>query len=49
MLSKLDSDLGLTEQVAQALCDRRRKASCIHDAVSIVRQRAYGLALVTRT
>lgn len=45
LLRQADRRLGLTERVAKALCDPRRKASCIHDALSMVRQRVYGLAL----
>ena len=45
LLRQADRRLGLTERVAKALTDPRRQASCVHDAVSIVRQRVYGLAL----
>ncbi len=45
LLRDADRRLGLTERVAKALTDPRRQASCVHDAVSIVRQRVYGLAL----
>lgn len=45
LLRQADRRLGLTERVAKALSDRRRQASCVHGAVSIVRQRVYGLAL----
>ena len=45
LLRQADRVLGLTERVAKALCDPRRKASCRHDALSIVRQRVYSLAL----
>lgn len=45
LLREADRKLGLTERVAKALTDPRRQASCVHDAVSIVRQRVYGLAL----
>ena len=45
LLRQADRRLGLTERVAKALCDPRRKASCRHDTLSIVRQRVYGLAL----
>jgi hypothetical protein len=45
LLRQADRALGLTERVAKALTDPRRQASCVHDAVSIVRQRVYGLAL----
>ena len=45
LLRDADRRLGLTERVAQALSDPRRQASCVHDALSIVRQRVYSLAL----
>ena len=45
LLRQADRRLGLTERVAKALCDPRRQASCTHDALSIVRQRVYALAL----
>ena len=45
LLREADRRLGLTERVAKALTDPRRQASCVHDALSIVRQRVYGLAL----
>ena len=45
LLRQADRALGLTERVAQALIDPRRRASCRHDALAIVRQRVYSLAL----
>jgi len=45
LLRQADRALGLTERAAKALVDPRRQASCAHDALSIVRQRVYGLAL----
>ena len=45
LLRQADRALGLTEQVAKALIDPRRRASCRHDALAIVRQRVYSLAL----
>ena len=45
LLRQADRHLGLSERVARALWDPRRKASCRHDALSMVRQRIYGLAL----
>ncbi len=45
LLRQADRALGLTERVAKALSDPRRRASCRHDALAIVRQRIYGLAL----
>ena len=37
--------LGLTEAVARALSDPRRRKSCIHDVHALVRQRVYAVAL----
>ena len=45
LLREADRRSGLTRRVAKSLTDPRRQASCVHDAVSIVRQRVYGLAL----
>ena len=45
LLQKADRYLGLCESVARALGDSRRSASCQHDALSLLRQRVYGLAL----
>ncbi len=45
LFRQADRMLGLTERVAQALIDPRRRASCRHDALAIVRQRDYALAL----
>ncbi len=45
LLRQADRMLGLTKRVAQALSDPRRLASCCHDALAIVRQRVYSLAL----
>jgi len=45
LLQQVDRHLGLTEAVARALLDPRRQASCDHDALSLLRQRVYGLAL----
>jgi hypothetical protein len=45
LLRQVDRVLDLSEAVAQALGDGRRQASCWHDAVSMLRQRVYGLAL----
>lgn len=45
LLREADRRLGLTERLAKALTDPRRQASCVLDAISIVRQRVYGLAL----
>ena len=45
LLRAADRRLGLSAQVARALHDPRRQASCTHDVRSLVRQRLYGLAL----
>lgn len=45
LLRRADRALDLTERVANALTDTRRQASCTHDALSIISQRVYGLAL----
>ena len=45
LLRQADRYLGLTEAVARALSDRRRRKSCIHDAQALVRQRVYAVAL----
>ena len=45
LLQKADRYLRLCESVAAALGDSRRSASCDHDALSLLRQRVYGLAL----
>jgi hypothetical protein len=45
LLRQADRALGLTEAVAKVLADPRRRASCEHDVLSLVRQRVYGLAL----
>lgn len=45
LLRSADRRLGLSAQVARALHDPRRQASCTHAVRSLVRQRLYGLAL----
>jgi hypothetical protein len=45
LLRQADRRLGLSEAVARVLVDPRRQASVAHDALSLVRQRLYGLAL----
>ena len=45
LLRQADRVMGLTEAVGRALVDPRRRASCEHDLLSLVRQRIYGLAL----
>jgi Transposase DDE domain group 1 len=44
LLQQIDHRLGLCEAVARALTDPRRRASCDHDALSLLRQRVYALA-----
>ncbi len=45
LLRQVDKRLGLSEAVAGILADPRRQASCVHDGLSILKQRLYGLAL----
>jgi len=45
LLRQADRCRGLSEAVARALGDPRRRASCAHDLPSVVRQRLYALAL----
>ncbi len=45
LLRQADRLLSFSESVANALDDPRRRASCQHDAQSLVRQRRYALAL----
>lgn len=45
LLRQADARIGLTQSVARALVDPRRRASCRHSMVSLLRQRIYGLAL----
>lgn len=45
LLGQVDHRLGLSKAVARALEDPRRQASCDHDALSLLRQRVYALAL----
>ena len=45
LLQQADRRLGLSQAVAKALNDPRRRASCQHDLSSLIRQRLYGLAL----
>lgn len=45
LLRQVDQHLGLSAAVAGALDDSRRQASCLHDGVSLLRQRLYALAL----
>lgn len=45
LLSQADRKLGLTTKAARALTDFRRKKSCKHSLLSLLRQRIYGLCL----
>jgi hypothetical protein len=45
LIRQADRKLGLTQRVARALVDPRRKKSCDHRLVHMLRQRVYGLAL----
>ena len=44
LLRQADRRLGLTASIARMLSDPRRKASCEHTVLSMLRQRVYGLA-----
>jgi len=44
LLRQIDKRLGLSEAVSKALRDLRRKASCKHNGLSLLRQRVYALA-----
>ena len=45
LLRQADRRLKLSESIAKALDDPRRRASCQHDTLSLVRQRLYALSL----
>ncbi|MDH3692860.1 MAG: IS1380 family transposase [Gammaproteobacteria bacterium] len=45
LLRQVDHRLGLCAAVAAVLEDPRRQASCVHDGLSLLQQRVYGLAL----
>ncbi len=45
LLREVDRRLKLTEAVAEVISDSRCRERCVHDLVSLVRQRVYGLAL----
>lgn len=45
LLRQADRKLGLTSSVARALTESRRKKSCRHNLVSLMRQRVYGLCM----
>ncbi len=44
LLRQVGKRLGLSEAVSKALQDLRRRASCKHDGLSLLRQRVYALA-----
>ena len=44
LLRQVDTRIGLSKAVAQALEDIRRQASCKHDSLALLRQRVYALA-----
>ena len=45
LVKEADRFLGLTEEIARYLEDFRRKKSCDHSVLSMLRQRIYGIAL----
>lgn len=45
LLRQADRKLGLTSSLARALTESRRKKSCRHSLVSLLRQRVYGLCI----
>ena len=45
LLRQADRMLGLTQKAAALLHDPRRKASCEHRGLDLLRQRVYGIAL----
>ena len=45
LVQQVDKKLSLTKAVARALGDGRRKKSCTHSLLSLLRQRVYGLCL----
>lgn len=49
LLRQVDRQLGLCAAVATVLDDPRRRASCAHDAQSLLQQRVYALALAMKT
>ena len=44
LLREIDNKLGLTKQVANILPDNRRQSSVVHDMLTMLRQRVFGLA-----
>jgi hypothetical protein len=45
LLRQVDKRIGLTKAIDRALLDERRKKSCDHRQIHLLRQRIYGLAL----
>ena len=45
LLAQVDKQMGLTQAVARAIGDTRRRASCDHSLLELLQQRIYGLAL----
>lgn len=45
LLSQVDRLMGLTQSVAKAIGDERRKASCEFAVAELLKQRVYALAL----
>ncbi len=45
LLRQVDRHLGLCAAVATVLDEPRRRASCVHEGLSLLQQRVYGLAL----
>ncbi len=45
LLAQVDQQVGLTRAVAQAMTDGRRRASCDHTLLELLKQRIYALAL----
>ena len=45
LLSEVDKQLGLSTAINKVLVDERRKASCNHTQLELIRQRLYALAL----
>ena len=45
LLREVDKQLRLSQSVASVLEDPRRRKSCLHDTLSLIQQRVYGLAL----
>jgi len=45
LLRQADEKIGLLSAVAQVIADGRRRKSCTHDLISLLRQRVYAIAL----